>query len=227
MFADKPEQIEVSAALDALRPLLMDDAVLKVFHNGKYDINVLARNGVEVHPIDDTMVISFDLDAGRALDGIGGGHGMDELAERHLGHKCLTFKELCGTGKKAIPFGEVPLDKATEYAAEDADVTWRLHTMLKPRLATEGGTRVYERVDRPLVPVVAQMERHGIKVDRARLAKLSEDFAKEIGRLEGEIREIAGTEFTVGSPKQLGEVLADGPSLRALNPGCVVSGRVE
>ena len=166
-------------------------------------------NGVAVHPIDDTMVISFDLDAGRALDGIGGGHGMDELAERHLGHKCLTFKELCGTGKKAIPFGEVPLDKATEYAAEDADVTWRLHTMLKPRLATEGGTRVYERVDRPLVPVVAQMERYGIKVDRARLAKLSEEFAKEIGRLEGEIHEIAGTEFTVGSPKQLGEVLFD------------------
>ncbi len=209
MFADKPEQIEVSAALEALRPLLSDDAVLKVFHNGKYDLNVLARNGVAVHPIDDTMVISFDLDAGRALDGIGGGHGMDELAERHLGHKCLTFKELCGTGKKAIPFGEVPLDKATEYAAEDADVTWRLHTMLKPRLATEGGTRVYERVDRPLVPVVAQMERYGIKVDRARLAKLSEEFAKEIGRLEGEIHEIAGTEFTVGSPKQLGEVLFD------------------
>lgn len=209
MFADKPEQIEVSAALDALRPLLSEDAVLKVFHNGKYDLNVLARNGVAVHPIDDTMIISFDLDAGRALDGIGGGHGMDELAERHLGHKCLTFKELCGTGRKAIPFGEVPLDKATEYAAEDADVTWRLHTMLKPRLATEGGTRVYERVDRPLVPVVAQMERHGIKVDRARLAKLSEDFAKEIGRLEGEIHEIAGTEFTVGSPKQLGEVLFD------------------
>ncbi|MDP4573549.1 DNA polymerase I [Qipengyuania sp. G39] len=209
MFADKPEQIEVSAALDALRPLLSDDAVLKVFHNGKYDLNVLARNGVAVHPIDDTMVISFDLDAGRALDGIGGGHGMDELAERHLGHKCLTFKELCGTGKKAIPFGEVPLDKATEYAAEDADVTWRLHTILKPRLATEGGTRVYERVDRPLVPVVAQMERYGIKVDRARLAKLSEEFAKEIGRLEGEIHEIAGTEFTVGSPKQLGEVLFD------------------
>ncbi|WP_435200337.1 DNA polymerase I [Qipengyuania sp. 902] len=209
MFADRPEQIEVSAALDALRPLLSDDAVLKVFHNGKYDLNVLARNDVAVHPIDDTMIISFDLDAGRALDGIGGGHGMDELAERHLGHKCLTFKELCGTGKKAIPFGEVPLDKATEYAAEDADVTWRLHTMLKPRLATEGGTRVYERVDRPLVPVVAQMERYGIKVDRARLARLSEEFAKEIGRLEGEIHEIAGTEFTVGSPKQLGEVLFD------------------
>ncbi len=209
MFAEKPDQIDRDTALAALKPLLESDAVLKVFHNGKYDLNVLARCGIAVAPIDDTMIISFDLDAGRALDGIGGGHGMDELAERHLGHTCLTFKELCGTGKKAIPFGEVPLDKATEYAAEDADVTWRLHTLLKPRLATEGGTRVYERVDRPLVPVVARMERHGIKVDRARLAKLSEEFAKEIGRLEGEIHEIAGTEFTVGSPKQLGEVLFD------------------
>ncbi|MDG5748315.1 DNA polymerase I [Qipengyuania sp. XHP0207] len=209
MFAEKPDQIDRDTALAALKPLLESDALLKVFHNGKYDLNVLARCGITVAPIDDTMIISFDLDAGRALDGIGGGHGMDELAERHLGHTCLTFKELCGTGKKAIPFGEVPLDKATEYAAEDADVTWRLRTMLKPRLATEGGTRVYERVDRPLVPVVARMERHGIKVDRARLAKLSEDFAKEIGRLEGEIHEIAGTEFTVGSPKQLGEVLFD------------------
>ncbi|MBO6767401.1 MAG: DNA polymerase I [Erythrobacter sp.] len=209
MFAEKPEQVDKSAALEALKPLLASDAVLKIFHNGKYDLNVLARNGVEVAPIDDTMIISFDLDAGRQLDGIGGGHGMDELADRHLGHTCLTFKEVCGTGKKAIPFGEVPLDKATEYAAEDADVTWRLYRHLKPRLSTEGGTTIYERVDRPLVPVVAQMERHGIKVDRAVLAKLSEEFAGETARLEKEIHGIAGTEFTVGSPKQLGEVLFD------------------
>ena len=209
MFAERPAQVDKAAALAALAPMLASDAVTKVFHNGKYDLNVLARNGVVVAPVDDTMIISFDLDAGRQLDGIGGGHGMDELAERHLGHTCLTFKELCGTGKKAIPFGEVPLDKATEYAAEDADVTWRLYKMLKPRLATEGGTRIYERVDRPLVPVVAQMERHGIKVDRTRLAKLSEEFATETARLEKEIHAIAGTEFTVGSPKQLGEVLFD------------------
>ncbi len=209
MFAEKPEQIDKGAAIEALTPLLTSDAVLKVFHNGKYDLNVLARNGVQVAPIDDTMIVSFDLDAGRQLDGIGGGHGMDELADRHLGHTCLTFKEVCGTGKKAIPFGEVPLDKATEYAAEDADVTWRLYQHLRPRLATEGGTKIYERVDRPLVPVVAQMERHGIKVDRTRLAKLSEEFANETARLEKEIHGIAGTEFTVGSPKQLGEVLFD------------------
>ncbi|HBM71667.1 MAG TPA: DNA polymerase I, partial [Erythrobacter sp.] len=164
MFAERPAQVDKAAALAALAPLLASDAVVKVFHNGKYDLNVLARNGLAVAPVEDTMIMSFDLDAGRQLDGIGGGHGMDELASRHLGHTCLTFKEICGTGKKAIPFGEVPLDKATEYAAEDADVTWRLYKTLKPRLATEGGTRIYERVDRPLVPVVAQMERHGIKV---------------------------------------------------------------
>ncbi len=162
-----------------LKPLLESEAVLKVGQNIKYDINVLARYGVMVAPVDDTMVMSFDLDAGRSEDGIGGvsGHGMDELSERHLGHTTLAFKDVCGTGKKAIPFGEVPLDKATQYAAEDADVTWRLHAHLTRRLPEEGATRVYERVDRPLIPVVAAMEREGIKVDRSELARLSEEFA--------------------------------------------------
>ena len=209
MFAEKPQQIERDAALKQLAPLLSADSVIKVLQNGKYDLNVLARYGLSVSPVEDTMVVSFALDAGRGTDGIGGGHGMDELSERHLGHTPLAFKDVCGTGKKQIPFGEVPLDKATEYAAEDADVTWRLYQHLKPRLATEGGSRVYERVDKPLIPVVAQMERHGIKVDRARLAKLSEEFAVVTARLESEIHEIAGSEFTVGSPKQLGEVLFD------------------
>ncbi|TNE58138.1 MAG: DNA polymerase I [Sphingomonadales bacterium] len=209
MFAERPTQIDREAAIAALKPMLESDAVLKVFQNGKYDLNVLARQGVLVSPIDDTMVISFALDAGRSHDGIGGGHGMDELSQRHLGHTPIPFKEVCGTGKKAIPFGEVPLDKATAYAAEDADVTWRLYNLLKPRLSDEGGTRIYERVDRPLIPVVAQMERHGIKVDRARLAKLSEEFAGETRRLEGEIHQLAGEEFTVGSPKQLGDILFD------------------
>ncbi|TMM46599.1 DNA polymerase I [Qipengyuania marisflavi] len=209
MFAEKPDQVDFAQALAALKPLLESDAVLKIGQNIKYDINILARNGIAVAPIDDTMIISFALDAGRSLDGIGGGHGMDELSERHLGHTTLTFKEVCGIGKKQIPFGEVPLDKATEYAAEDADVTWRLHAHLKPRLASEGGTKIYERVDRPLIPVVAQMERHGIKVDRARLAKLSEEFAVETSRLEKEIHTVAGIQFTVGSPKQLGDILFD------------------
>ena len=208
MFAEKLEQVERDAAIAALRPLLESDAVLKVGQNIKYDTNVLARYGINLAPVDDTMIISFTLDAGRGEVGLGG-HGMDELSERHLGHKPLSFKDVCGTGKKQIPFGEVPLDKATEYAAEDADVTWRLHAHLKPRLSEEGGTRIYERVDRPLIPVVAQMERHGIKVDRTRLAKLSEEFASETARLESEIHDLAGAEFTVGSPKQLGEVLFD------------------
>ena len=208
MFAEKPEQVATDKALEALKPMLEDDSVLKVFQNGKYDLNVLARVGIAVAPIEDTMVMSFDLDAGRG-EGMGGGHGMDELSERHLGHTPLAFKDVCGTGKKAIPFGEVPLDRATEYAAEDADVTLRLYRMLKPRLSEEGGTKVYERVDRPLVPVVAGMEREGIKVDRARLAKLSEEFATTTASLEKEIHAIAGQEFAVGSPKQLGEILFD------------------
>ncbi|MEP3052367.1 MAG: DNA polymerase I [Erythrobacter sp.] len=207
LLTEKPEQITREIALDLLRPMLEDGAILKIFQNGKYDLNVLARYGIKVGPIADTMVMSFDLDAGRGEQGIGGGHGMDELSERHLGHTPLSFKEVCGTGKKQIPFGEVPLNLATEYAAEDADVTWRLYQVLKPRLAREGGTGIYERVDRPLIPVVAQMEREGIKVDRARLAKLSEQFATQTAVLEAEIHELAGGEFTVGSPKQLGEIL--------------------
>jgi len=208
MFAEKPDQVDRDAAITALRPLLEDEAVLKIGQNIKYDINVLARYGIQVSPVDDTMVLSFALDAGRSENGMGG-HGMDELSQRHLGHTPIAFKDVCGTGRKQIPFGEVPLDKATEYAAEDADVTWRLHQLLKPRLAEEAATRIYERVDRPLIPVVAQMERHGIRVDRARLARLSEEFAKETARLEKQIHQLAGEEFTVGSPKQLGDILFD------------------
>ena len=218
LLAEKPEQIAFDEALAALKPMLEDEAVLKVFQNGKYDLNVLARYGIDVHPIEDTMVMSFDLDAGRG-EGMGGGHGMDELSERHLGHTPLAFKDVCGTGKKAIPFGEVPLDRATEYAAEDADVTLRLYRMLKPRLAEEGGTKIYERVDRPLIPVVAQMEREGIKVDRARLAKLSEEFAITTAALEREIHQIAGQEFAVGSPKQLGEILFDKMGFKGAKKG--------
>jgi len=209
MFAERPVQVEKAAALSALKPLLESDAVLKVGQNIKYDINVLARNGVTVAPVDDTMIISFALDAGRSIEGIGGGHGMDELSQRHLGHTTLTFKEICGTGQKQIPFGEVPLDRATQYAAEDADVTWRLYKALKPRLVQGGSTRVYERVDRPLIPVVASMERNGIRVDRAALAGLSEEFSREIARIEQEIWDCCGQQFTIGSPRQLGEILFD------------------
>lgn len=206
MFAERPVQVDKAAALALLKPLLESDAVLKVGQNIKYDLNVLARHGIAVAPIDDTMVMSFCLDAGRGEVGMAG-HGMDELSDRHLGHTTLTFKELCGTGKKAISFAEVPLADATRYAAEDADVTWRLHRLFSPRLSEEGGTRVYSRVDRPLVPVVAMMERNGIKVDRERLAGLSAEFATQIARLEGVIHKEANITFSIGSPKQLGEVL--------------------
>ena len=209
MFAERPEQVPLKDALAALKPLLESDAVLKIGQNIKYDINVLTRYDVAMTPVDDTMIISFDMDAGRSIDGIGGGHGMDELSERHLGHSPIKFKDVCGTGKKAIPFTEVPLDKATEYAAEDADVTWRLYQTLKRRLPGEGATRIYERVDRPLIPVVAGMEREGIKVDRTALAKLSERFATETARIEKEVHAIAGEEFAIGSPKQLGVILFD------------------
>ena len=210
MFAERPQQVDRADAMAALKPLLESEAVLKIGQNIKYDINILERcAGISLAPVDDTMIVSFALDAGRSPEGIGGGHGMDELSQRHLGHTTLTFKEICGTGKKAIPFGEVPVDRATEYAAEDADVTWRLWKHLKPRLAEEGGSRVYERVDRPLIPVVAQMERHGIKVDRQQLARLSEEFAGEITRIEREIWDCCGEEFTIGSPQQLGRILFD------------------
>jgi DNA polymerase-1 len=210
MFAERPQQVDRDQAMALLKPLLESDAVLKVGQNIKYDINILQRcAGIALGPVDDTMIVSFALDAGRSTEGIGGGHGMDELSERHLGHTTLTFKDICGSGKKAIPFGEVPVDRATEYAAEDADVTWRLWKHLRPRLAEEGGTRVYERVDRPLIPVVAQMERHGIKVDRQRLARLSEEFAGEIARIERAIWDCCGEEFAIGSPQQLGRILFD------------------
>ena len=219
MFAERPDQLDRAETLSALKPLLESDAVLKIGHNIKYDITVLARagqavGGITMAPVADTMVMSFCLDAGRQTDGIGsggigGGHGMDELSERHLGHVPLAFKDLCGTGRKAIPFSEVPLARATEYAAEDADVTWRLYQLLRPRLPDEGATRIYERVDRPLIPVVAAMERAGIRVDREKLAGLSGSFAEAIAALETEIHGLAGQPFTIGSPKQLGDILFD------------------
>ena len=207
MFAEKPQQIDKATALRLLKPLLESDAVLKIGQNIKYDLTILARSGIDVSPIDDTMVMSFCLDAGRSLDLAG--HGMDELASRHLGHATMKFKDLCGTGKKAITFAEVPLADATRYAAEDADVTWRLYKTFQPRMADEAATRIYSRVDRPLIPVVARMEQRGIKVDRERLAGLSAEFAGKIAELETVIHAAAGGPFTIGSPKQLGEVLFD------------------
>ena len=208
MFDEVPRQIDRDTACALLKPLLESDAVLKVGQNIKYDMVMLARHGIAVAPIDDTRVMSFCLDAGQG-ELAPWGHGMDELSQRLLGHTTITFKEVAGTGKKAIGFGEVPLADATRYAAEDAEVTWRLHQVLSPRLADEGGTRIYQRVDRPLVPVVALMEATGIKVDREQLSRLSGEFAARIADLEAVIHDKAGGAFTIGSPKQLGDVLFD------------------
>jgi DNA polymerase-1 len=203
LYSDAPNQLPMALVLERLKPLMEDPAVLKIGHNFKYDWVMFDKAGIETAPVDDTMVMSFDLDAGRSL----GGHGLDELAKQYFDHECITFKQLCGTGKSQITFDKVPLKEATEYAAEDADITLRLWQRLKPRLAADNVTRVYERVDRPLVPVISRMERRGIKVDRDYLARLSRDFAEEIVKLEERIYESACGPFTIGSPQQLGEVL--------------------
>ncbi|WP_075216546.1 DNA polymerase I [Mongoliimonas terrestris] len=196
-----PGQIPVADALAALKPLLESPAVLKVAQNAKYDVTLLARHGIQVAPFDDTMLLSYALDAGK------NGHGMDELSEKWLGHKPIAFKDVCGSGKGQLTFDMVALDKATAYAAEDADVTLRLWLVLKPRLAAEGMTTLYETLERPLVPVLSRMEQRGISVDRQILSRLSGDFAQGMARLEAEIHDLAGESFNIGSPKQLGDIL--------------------
>ena len=202
LYSDAPEQLPIDLVLGKLRPLLEDPAVLKIGHNFKYDWVMFQRAGIPVAPVEDTMLMSFDLDAGRSF-----GHGLEELAKLHFDHDCIPFKQLCGTGAKQITFDKVPLAPATEYAGEDADITLRLWLRLKPRLAAENVSRVYERVDKPLVPVIARMEQRGIKVDREYLAKLSAEFGRDILALEARIYEAACGPFTIGSPQQLGEVL--------------------
>ncbi|MEE2877669.1 MAG: DNA polymerase I, partial [Pseudomonadota bacterium] len=199
--ADPPRQIRMEDALKALKPLLEDPAVLKVGQNFKYDYTVFARNGINVTPIDDTMLISFALHAGMH------GHGMDELSERYFHHTPVAFKEVAGSGKSQVTFDRVALDKATEYAAEDADVTLRLWQQFKPSLHKEKVTTVYETLDRPLIPVLAGMEREGIKVDRDHLSRMSSDFSQRMAGLEDAAYKSAGREFNMGSPKQLGEIL--------------------
>jgi DNA polymerase-1 len=215
MFAEKPPQLPLDVVLAKLKPLLEDDAVLKIGQNIKYDLTVLKRHGIMVAPFDDTIVMSFDLHAGQSL----AGHGMDEAAKVHLDHICIAFKDVVGTGKNQLSFAEVPLDKATEYAAEDADVTLRLWKLFKPRLAEEGATRVYELVDRPLVSVIAGMEHAGIKVDREHLSRLSAEFTAGIAALETEIHALAEQPFAIGSTQQLGAILFDKMGLKGGKKG--------
>lgn len=205
--ADAPEQIPMKKALDLLKPMLEDPAILKVGQNIKYDMQVLARYGITVAPVDDTMLLSYVLEGGLH------GHGMDELALRFLEIETIKFKDVAGSGKSAVGFDKVPLDKAGPYAAEDADITLRLHTLMKPRLAREHMTTVYERLERPLVYVLEEMERTGIKVDAKKLKDFSADFEKRMAELETHAHKLAGHEFNVGSPKQVGEILFDEMSL--------------
>ena len=195
------EQIPLQAAIDRLRPLLEDASVLKVAQNAKYDLAVLSRYGVEVAPIEDTMLISYVLEAGLHS------HGMDELSKLWLGHQPISFKQVAGAGKAQKSFKHIPLDPATCYAAEDADVTLRLYLALKPRLAREGLATVYETLERPLPKVLARMECHGIRVDPDRLRHLSQDFAMRMAEFEARAHELAGRPFNLGSPKQIGDIL--------------------
>jgi len=201
LLAEKPDQLDKAAVIAAIKPLFEDPSVLKIGQNLKYDMSILAREGINLSPIDDTMLISYALDAGMH------GHGMDELSGINLDITPIPFKEVAGTGKTQITFDQVPLDKATDYAAEDADLTMRLYKILKPRLAAEKVTTVYETLERPLAPVLSAMEREGVKVDVGTLQKLSNEFAIGIERLDKEIQSLAGRPFNVASPKQLGEIL--------------------
>ncbi|MFN4140771.1 DNA polymerase I [Aestuariivirga sp.] len=194
-------QIPLDQAIGALKPVLEDPAVLKIGQNLKYDIEVLKRNGIAVAPIDDTMLISYVLESGDV------GHGMDELAERHLRHKCISFRDVAGSGKSMITFDRVPVADATRYAAEDADVTLRLWLLLKPRLAAMGKRAVYETLERPLVQVLAAMEMEGILIDPELLRRLSNDLATSAAEIEKHVYALAGERFNIGSPKQLGDIL--------------------
>ena len=196
-----PDQIKVSDALAALKPLLESAGILKIGFNIKFGAVMLAQAGITLRNTDDAQLMSYALDAGRNA------HGLDSLSETWLGHAIITHGELTGSGKGKLSFDQVTIDKAAEYSAEDADVIFRLWRLLKPRLVAERMNVVYEMLERPLVAVLARMERRGISIDRQVLSRLSGDFAQTAARVEAEIQEIAGEPVNVGSPKQIGDIL--------------------
>ena len=206
-------QMALEEALNILRPVLEDEAILKIGQNMKYDMKILRRYGVDIGPIDDTMLLSYALHGGLH------NHGMDFLSERYLEHKPVPIKTLIGTGKSAKTFDMVPIEDAVKYAAEDADITLRLWQLFKPKLHVSKVTTVYETLERPLVPVLAQMEMTGIKVDRDHLSRMSNNFAQKMAGLEEDIHALAGRPFNVGSPKQLGEILFDEMGLQGGKKG--------
>ena len=196
-------QMNLDEALKILRPVLQDTSIIKIGQNMKYDAKIFARYEVAIAPVDDTMLLSYALNGGKH------NHGMDYLSERYLEHKPISIKTVLGAGKSAITFDKVGIDDAVKYAAEDADITLRLWQLFKPQLHSVGVTKVYETLERPLIPVLAEMEMHGIRVDRDTLSRMSNNFAQSMSGLEAEIYELAGQSFNVGSPKQLGEILFD------------------
>ena len=196
-------QLDLEYVLDCLRPVLTDDSILKIGQNIKYDAKVLDRYGIEVTTFDDTMLLSYAMHGGLH------NHGMDALSERYLDHSPISIKTLIGSGKSAITFDKVKIEDAVTYAAEDADITLRLWKIFKQKLHLSKVTKVYESLERPLVSVLAQMEKNGVKVDRETLSRMSNAFAQKMAGLEAEIYELAGETFNVGSPKQLGEIMFD------------------
>jgi len=196
-------QLDLEYVLDCLRPVLTDDSILKIGQNIKYDAKVLSRYGIEVTAFDDTMLLSYAMHGGLH------NHGMDALSERYLDHSPISIKTLIGSGKSAITFDKVKIEDAVTYAAEDADITLRLWKIFKQKLHLSKVTKVYESLERPLVSVLAQMEKNGVKVDRETLSRMSNAFAQKMAGLEAEIYELAGETFNVGSPKQLGEIMFD------------------
>ena len=195
------ESLKKKLVLEKIKPILEDPSIKKVGQNIKFDFTVLKQNGIEVNPIEDTMLISYTLDAGSNR------HNLDTLSEIHLEHKTISYKELVGTGKNKLNFSDIELDKATEYAAEDADVTLRLYNHLKSKLNEEKLNKVYESFEKPMVQLLSKIEFNGIKVDDLYLKKLSKKFEDKIRKIEKEIYSIAGKEFNIGSPKQLGEII--------------------
>ena len=196
-------QINLDEVLEILRPVLQDPSIIKIGQNVKYDTKIFARYDVNLAPVDDTMLLSYAINGGKH------NHGMDYLSERYLNYKPISIKTLLGSGKSAITFDKVSINDAVNYAAEDADITLRLWKLFKPMLHESSVTKVYETLERPLIPVLAKMEMNGIKVDRNTLSRMSNNFAQSMSGLEAEIYNLAGQTFNVGSPKQLGEILFD------------------
>ena len=196
-----PGQLRLDDVIERVKPLLEDPSVLKIAQNAKFDMNVLRQHGVRVNPVEDTLLMSYVLDAGRS------DHGMDVLSQKYFGHKPIQFGEVAGTGRTFVGFARVAIEKATEYSAEDADVTLRLWHVLKPRLPAEKMTCVYETLERPMIETLSRMERRGVSIDRQILSRLSGEFAQNMARYEADIYELAGERFNLGSPKQLGDIL--------------------